>query len=58
MFLRTGAVTGKMTKRILIIDDEISIRETLAGILEDEGFAATGVSSAEEGLELSRDHEH
>ncbi len=41
-----------MSKRILIIDDELSIRETLIGILEDEGFAATAVSSAEEGLEL------
>ena len=41
-----------MRKRILIIDDEVSIQETLAGILEDEGFSSTGVSSAEEGLEL------
>ena len=41
-----------MSKRILIIDDEASIRETLGGILEDEGFTAIGVSSAEEGIEL------
>jgi len=41
-----------MTKHILIIDDEVSIQETLAGILDDEGFASTGVSSAEEGLDL------
>jgi two-component system nitrogen regulation response regulator NtrX len=41
-----------MSKRILIIDDEISIQETLAGILDDEGFSSIGVSSAEEGLEL------
>ncbi len=41
-----------MSKRILIIDDELSIRESLAGILEDEGFASIGVSSAEEGMEL------
>jgi len=41
-----------MGKRILIIDDEISIQESLAGILEDEGFSSIGVSSAEEGLEL------
>ncbi|MCP4343611.1 MAG: sigma-54-dependent Fis family transcriptional regulator [Desulfobulbaceae bacterium] len=41
-----------MNKRILIIDDEISIQESLAGILEDEGFSSIGVSSAEEGLEL------
>ncbi len=41
-----------MSKRILIIDDEISIQESLAGVLEDEGFSSIGVSSAEEGLEL------
>ncbi len=41
-----------MNKRILIIDDEISIQESLAGVLEDEGFSAMSVSSAEEGLEL------
>lgn len=41
-----------MTKRILIVDDETSIQQSLAGILEDEGFAATCASSAEEGLSL------
>ena len=41
-----------MNKRILIIDDELSIRETLAGILEDEGFSSKTASSAEEGLEM------
>ncbi|MDK9709316.1 MAG: sigma-54 dependent transcriptional regulator [Desulforhopalus sp.] len=41
-----------MNKRILIIDDEISIRETLAGVLEDEGFSSITASSAEEGLDL------
>ncbi len=41
-----------MSKRILIIDDEVSIQETLAGVLDDEGFSSIGVSSAEEGLEL------
>lgn len=39
-----------MSKNILIIDDETSIQESLSGILEDEGFEATAVSSAEEGL--------
>ncbi len=41
-----------MSKQILIIDDEASIRESLAEILEDEGFAATMAPSAEKGLEL------
>ena len=41
-----------MNKRILIIDDEVSIQESLSGILEDEGFSAVCVSSAEAGIEL------
>ncbi len=41
-----------MEKKILIIDDEASIRESLSGILEDEGFAAISAPSAEEGLKL------
>jgi two-component system, NtrC family, nitrogen regulation response regulator NtrX len=41
-----------MTKRILIIDDEISIQESLSGILEDEGFSAVCASSAETGIDL------
>jgi two-component system nitrogen regulation response regulator NtrX len=41
-----------MSKRILIIDDEISIQESLSGILEDEGFSTLCASSAETGLEL------
>ena len=41
-----------MKKRILLIDDEISIQESLSGILEDEGFASICTSSAEEGLEV------
>ncbi|MCK5515297.1 MAG: sigma-54-dependent Fis family transcriptional regulator [Desulfobulbaceae bacterium] len=41
-----------MNKRILLIDDEISIQKSLSGILEDEGFASICASSAEEGLEL------
>lgn len=42
-----------MTKEnILIIDDEVSIRSSLKGILEDEGFLVKTVESGEEGLEL------
>lgn len=41
-----------MPKRILIIDDEASIRQSLTGILEDEGFEPLSTPSAEEGLEL------
>jgi two-component system nitrogen regulation response regulator NtrX len=39
-----------MSKKILVIDDEKSILETLAGILADEGFAPVCVDSAENGL--------
>jgi len=38
--------------QILVIDDEVSIQESLKGILEDEGFSALTVSSAEEGIPL------
>lgn len=41
-----------MAKKILIVDDELSIRESLAGILSDEGFDPVTVESAEEAFEL------
>lgn len=41
-----------MTATLLIIDDEESIRDSLSGILEDEGFNTLTASSAEEGLEM------
>ena len=36
---------------ILIVDDEISIRESLAGILQDEGFQPVSVESGERAIE-------
>ena len=39
-----------MPKKILVIDDEKSILQSLAGILADEGFIPVCVDSAEEGL--------
>ena len=39
---------------ILIVDDESGIRESLAGVLADEGFAASSVESGEECLRLLR----
>ena len=41
-----------MAKRILIIDDEVSIQESLSGILQDEGFTSLCASTAETGIEL------
>src|SRR5579864_1012398 len=39
---------------ILIVDDEAGIRDSLAGILADEGYAASSVESGEACLELVR----
>ena len=44
-----------MAKKILIVDDEASIRESLAGILSDEGFLSVSVDSAEEAFEVLAD---
>jgi two-component system, NtrC family, nitrogen regulation response regulator NtrX len=37
-------------RRVLVIDDERAIRQTLSEILTDEGYAVTAVESGEEGL--------
>ncbi len=37
--------------RILIVDDEPGIRQSLKGVFEDEGFATEAVASGEECLE-------
>ena len=39
---------------ILIVDDEAGIRESLAGVLADEGYSASSVESAEACLEMLR----
>lgn len=41
-----------MNDNILIVDDEPGIRDTLRGVLEDEGFAVEACSSGEECLDL------
>ncbi len=40
--------------QILIVDDEPLIRQSLSGVLEDEGYATTSVESGEECLETLR----
>jgi two-component system nitrogen regulation response regulator NtrX len=40
-----------MAHSILIVDDEPGIRQSLSGVLEDEGFAVTTAASGEEGLQ-------
>ena len=37
---------------VLIVDDESGIRESLGGVLEDEGYAVASADSAEAGLDL------
>src|SRR5450432_3172001 len=40
--------------KILIVDDEAGIRESLSGVLTDEGYSASSVDSGEACLELLR----
>ncbi len=42
-------------KSILIVDDEESIRQSLDGILQDEGFRTLFASNGEEGLSMLRE---
>jgi two-component system nitrogen regulation response regulator NtrX len=44
--------------RILIVDDELGIRESLAGVLQDEGFDAHAVATGEECLVEIAAHEY
>lgn len=45
--------TGEaMAKKILIVDDEVSIRESVSGILSDEGFLPVLAQSAEEAFPI------
>ena len=46
-----------MAKTILIIDDEASIRESLSGILTDEGFLALSAEDGQQGLSLLEDEQ-
>ncbi|MFH1278172.1 MAG: sigma-54 dependent transcriptional regulator [Candidatus Eisenbacteria bacterium] len=43
-------------RTVLIVDDETNIRRTLAGLLEDEGYAVESCGDAEEGLRRVRAH--
>ncbi len=43
-----------MKQKILIVDDEVSILQSLSGILEDEGYEVILAASGEEGLERAK----
>ncbi|MFZ1702410.1 MAG: sigma-54 dependent transcriptional regulator [Pyrinomonadaceae bacterium] len=47
-----------MQNSILIVDDERGIRETLTGVLDDEGFAVESVASGEACLEKLKTHHY
>ena len=44
-------------KRILVVDDDDAMREMVASLLQDEGFAAHGVGSADAALDWLQDEE-
>ena len=43
-----------MKQKILIVDDEVSILQSLSGILEDEGYEVIVAACGEEGLERAK----
>jgi two-component system, NtrC family, nitrogen regulation response regulator NtrX len=43
-----------MSKHVLIVDDEASIRTSLSGALKDEGYRVTSAASGREALELMK----
>jgi two-component system nitrogen regulation response regulator NtrX len=43
--------------RVLVVDDESGIRESLASILSDEGYSVSSAASAEEALERASAHD-
>src|SRR5688500_6702008 len=43
-----------MQNSILIVDDELGIRDTLRGVLSDEGFAVESAASGEACLDLAK----
>lgn len=46
----------QVVKRILIVDDDYGIRDSLTQIFEDEGYDVTSASNGEEAITLLRNH--
>ena len=42
--------------QVLVVDDEVHIRETLTGVLEDEGYVAAGAVDGESALQYLAAH--
>ena len=47
-----------MTKRILVIDDEVAIRKSFVLALEDTGYAVDTAGSGKEGIELFKNSQY
>jgi DNA-binding response OmpR family regulator len=45
---------GRRGRRILVVDDEVTIRDTLVGILGENGYAAVGATDGRDGLRKLR----
>ncbi len=43
--------------KLMVVDDDLAMREMLTSLFSDEGYEAIGAASAEEALELSADEE-
>ena len=42
-----------MTHKVLIVDDESAIRESLSGVLEDEGYKTFVAENGQQGLDIA-----
>jgi two-component system nitrogen regulation response regulator NtrX len=51
-----GGGVDMSRKSVLIVDDEEGIRESLSGILEDEGYNVLTASSGEDALAIAKEH--
>jgi two-component system response regulator AtoC len=48
----------KNTKSILVVDDDLAMRQMLAKLFKDKGYDVSEAASADEALEQARDTEH
>lgn len=55
VFSKENQVEEGKRARIIVVDDEALIAETVVEILKDEGFEAAGVSTGTSAIELARD---
>ncbi len=51
------AAQADVHKRVLVVDDDDDIRESLMGYLEDEGFQAAGATNGKRALDMLTDGE-